>query len=44
MRDSSEPGDIEVADAIRRLGLRLEARRVPTEILVVDHVEKPTEN
>jgi uncharacterized protein (TIGR03435 family) len=44
MRDSTEPGDIDVSDAIRRLGLRLEARRVSIEVLVVDHLEKPTNN
>jgi uncharacterized protein (TIGR03435 family) len=44
MRDSSEPGDIDLRDAIRRLGLRLEARKSPTEVLVVDHVEKATGN
>jgi uncharacterized protein (TIGR03435 family) len=30
--------------AIERLGLKLEARRVPVDRLVVDHVERPTEN
>jgi uncharacterized protein (TIGR03435 family) len=44
MRDSSEPGDISVLDAIRQFGLRLEARKAQIEVLVVDHVEKPGEN
>jgi uncharacterized protein (TIGR03435 family) len=44
MRDSSEPGDIELSDAIRRLGLRLEAQRTPIDVFVVDHVEKPADN
>jgi uncharacterized protein (TIGR03435 family) len=44
MRDSSEPGDIELSDAIRRLGLRLEAQKTPIDVLVVDHVEKPVDN
>ncbi|HEY1760665.1 MAG TPA: M56 family metallopeptidase [Bryobacteraceae bacterium] len=28
----------------KQLGLRLEAAKVPTKVLVIDHVEKPTEN
>jgi uncharacterized protein (TIGR03435 family) len=27
-----------------QLGLKLEARKVPVEMLVIDHAEKPTEN
>jgi uncharacterized protein (TIGR03435 family) len=35
----------ELFTAIReQLGLRLELRKVPLEILVIDHAEKPTEN
>jgi uncharacterized protein (TIGR03435 family) len=26
------------------LGLKLEARKVPGEILVIDHIERPSEN
>jgi uncharacterized protein (TIGR03435 family) len=26
------------------LGLKLEARKVPTSVLVIDHLEKPDEN
>jgi len=44
MRDSSEPGDIAVEDAIRKLGLKLEPRKESIEVLVIDHVEKPTDN
>ena len=34
-----------VGDAIEKLGLRLERRRVPVEQLVIDHIERtPTEN
>lgn len=44
MRDSTQPGDISLRDAIRKLGLRLEARKEPIEMLVVDDVEKPDAN
>jgi uncharacterized protein (TIGR03435 family) len=44
LHDSSEPGDISVLDAVRQFGLRLEARKEQIEVLVVDHVEKPSEN
>lgn len=27
-----------------QLGLKLEARRAPVEVLVIDHVERPDEN
>jgi uncharacterized protein (TIGR03435 family) len=44
MLDSTEPGDISLNDSIRQLGLRLEAQKAPIEVLVVDHVERPSEN
>ena len=44
MRDSSELGDISLQDAVRQLGLKLESRKEPVSVLVVDHVEKPTGN
>ena len=34
-----------IYDAVQRYGLKLEARKAPMEVLVVDHIEKaPTEN
>jgi uncharacterized protein (TIGR03435 family) len=37
--------DNSISESVRKLGLRLEPRRVPVEILVVDHAEKvPTPN
>ncbi len=44
MRNSSDPGDISPLDAVRKLGLRLEPQKAAVEILVVDHVEKPSDN
>jgi uncharacterized protein (TIGR03435 family) len=47
-RDTSraaEPGASSVFSAIQQYGLKLEPRRAPIELLVIDHVEKtPTEN
>jgi uncharacterized protein (TIGR03435 family) len=41
----SEPGDISAFTAVQQqLGLKLEARKAKIEVLVVDHVEKPSEN
>jgi hypothetical protein len=40
MRD--EPSSI--FSAVERVGLRLDSRKGPVEMLVVDHVEKPSEN
>jgi uncharacterized protein (TIGR03435 family) len=40
-----EPPFASVFEAVNKLGLRLEGRKVPVEQLVIDHVEKtPTEN
>jgi uncharacterized protein (TIGR03435 family) len=44
MRNSSDPGDISVADAIRKLGLKMEAKKDSIEVIVVDHVEKASGN
>jgi uncharacterized protein (TIGR03435 family) len=39
--DSTEPS---IFAAIRELGLKLEAIKGPVDVLVIDHVEKPSEN
>ena len=44
MRDTVEPGDISLLDAIRQLGLKLEPRKESITVLVVDHIEKPSQN
>jgi uncharacterized protein (TIGR03435 family) len=44
LRNSSEPGDISPLDAVRNLGLRMEPKKDDIEVIVVDHVEKPSEN
>jgi uncharacterized protein (TIGR03435 family) len=32
-------------DAVQRYGLKLDARKAPMEVLIIDHIEKtPTEN
>lgn len=44
LHDSSDPGDISIRDAVRKFGLRLDATKAPIEMLVIDHIEKPSEN
>jgi uncharacterized protein (TIGR03435 family) len=45
VNDSPQPDDLSVFDAIQQqLGLKLEAQKLPMEVLVVDHVDKPSEN
>jgi uncharacterized protein (TIGR03435 family) len=40
-----QPGDISVFSAIReQLGLKLDPQKANVEVLIVDHVEKPSEN
>jgi uncharacterized protein (TIGR03435 family) len=43
--NNPQPDDLSVFDAIQQqLGLKLEAQKAPIEVLVVDHVEKPSGN
>ena len=44
LRNSSEPGDISPLEAVRELGLRMEPKKGTVEVIVVDRVEKPSEN
>jgi uncharacterized protein (TIGR03435 family) len=51
VRSAGEPRATPRADsvpsiftAIQRFGLRLVARKTPVEVLVIDHVEMPSEN
>jgi uncharacterized protein (TIGR03435 family) len=42
---SDSDGRPDIYTAIQQqLGLRLEATKTPTEVILVDHVEKPSEN
>jgi uncharacterized protein (TIGR03435 family) len=43
-RRNPDPDDISIFTAIRALGLRLEPRKASTEVLVVEHAEKPSAN
>jgi len=41
----SDPAGVSLVSSLRRLGLKLESRKAPIEVLVIDKVEKvPTEN
>lgn len=43
-RNGSNAADVDPVTAVRQLGLRLDARKAPVKVLVVDRVERPTEN
>jgi uncharacterized protein (TIGR03435 family) len=43
-RNQSNPADVSPVTAVGELGLRLMPQKAPVEILVVDHLEKPTGN
>ena len=45
INNNPESSDISVFTAVQeQLGLKLEAQKAPVEILVVDHIEKPSGN
>ena len=42
---AGEPAGLSIFTAVKeQLGLRLEPAKAPVEMLVIDHVEKPSEN
>lgn len=45
INNNPQPGDISVFTAVQEsLGLKLETRQAPVEILVIDSIEAPSEN
>jgi uncharacterized protein (TIGR03435 family) len=44
INNNPQPGDISIFTAVEELGLKLESQRAPIKILVVDSIEKPSEN
>jgi len=44
-RSAADQAALELLDAIRKLGLRLEVQKRPQPVWVIDHIgQKPTEN
>ena len=43
---ASDPGGgTSIKESVQKLGLRLEPRKLPMDVMVIDHIEKsPTEN
>jgi uncharacterized protein (TIGR03435 family) len=42
---ASDPGGSSLKDSVQKLGLRLESRKLPLDVMVIDHIEKsPTDN
>ena len=47
LNPSTEPGESwsdRIHDALIAVGFKVEYRKVPTEVTVVDHIERPSEN
>jgi uncharacterized protein (TIGR03435 family) len=43
--EASDPSGSSIFQSIQQMGLKLDARKAPLDIIVVDHLEKtPTEN
>ena len=43
-RGGSDPGDIDPLSAVGELGLKLVPQKAPVDVIVVDHVERPSAN
>jgi len=45
INNNPDPSDISIFSAVQdQLGLRLEPQKAMIEVLIVDHIEKPSEN